>query len=52
MMESDRKRDFNKAVYLQLALKESGYNLVCLDEFHIGVHKEKYIIGAKKVHFQ
>ena len=48
MMTRDRKRDFIEAAYLQLVLKEFGYKLVYLDEFHISMHQESIYSWSKR----
>ena len=48
MMTRDRKRDFIEAAYLKLVLKDIGYKLAYLNEYHISMHQESIYSWSKR----
>ena len=40
LLETDSKRDFGEAAYLQYYLESNGYEIIFADEFHINMRSE------------
>ena len=40
LLETDSKRDFGEAAYLQYYLELNGYEIIFADEFHINMRSE------------